>query len=83
MACVVVAQSLTSTYVDREVIGSNPTKVRRNLYKLENREKGLLKVLLRFTRTCTTYITFFDVNLNIQTSKDHSVNFSRTQRLFT
>ena len=83
MASVVVAYSLTTTDVDHDVLGSKPTIVSRNLYKLENREKGLLKVLLRFTRTCTTYITFFDVNLNIQTSKDHSVNFSRTQRLFT
>jgi len=61
MESVVVASSLTSTDVDREVLGLKPTIVSRNLYKLENREKGFLKVLLRFTRTCKTYITFFDV----------------------
>ena len=69
MACVVVAYLLTSTDVDREVSGSTPTKVSRNSYKLENREKGFVKALLRFTRTCTTHITFFDVkfeHLNLQ-----------------
>jgi len=48
-----------------------PTKVSRNLYKLENREKGFVKGLLRFTRTCTTHVTFFDVkfeHLNLQGS---------------
>jgi len=69
MACVVVVYSLTSTDLDREVLGSKPNKVRRNLYKLANMEKVFLKVLFRFTRTCTTYITFFGVkveNSNLQ-----------------
>jgi len=61
MESVVVAYSLTSTDIDREVLGSKPTIVSRNLYRLEKREKGFLKFLLRFTRTCTTYVTFFDV----------------------
>jgi len=61
MASVVVAYSLTTTDVDHDVLGSKPTIVSRNLYKLENRGKGFLKVLLRFTRTCTTYLTFFDL----------------------
>jgi len=61
MACVVVAYLLTSTDVEREVFGSTPTKVSRNLYKLENRETVFVQGLLRFTRTCTTHITFFDV----------------------
>jgi len=61
MVSVVVAYSLTSTDVDCEFLGSKPTIVSRNLHKLENRLIGFLKVLLRFTRTCTTYITFFDV----------------------
>jgi len=61
MDSVVVAYSLTPTDMDREVLGSKPTVVSRILYKLENREKGFLKVLLRFTRTWTTYITFLDV----------------------
>ena len=61
MASIVVAYSLTSTDVDGEVLGARPTIVSRNLYKHENGGKGFLKVLLRFTRTCTTYITFFDV----------------------
>ena len=70
MACVVVAYSLTSTDVDREVFGSTLTKVSRNLYKLENMEKGFVQGLLRFTRTCMTHITFFDVKFehsNLQT----------------
>ena len=61
MASVFVAYSLMSTDVEHEVFGSKPPKVCRNLCKLENRGKGCLKVLLSFIRTCTTYITFFDV----------------------
>ena len=61
MASVVVAYSLTTTDVDHDVLGSKPTIVSRNLYKLENREKGFLKFLLHFTRTCTTHIKHFDV----------------------
>jgi len=61
MAGVVVVYSSTSTGMDREVLGSKPTIVSRNSHKLENREIGFLKFLLRFTRTCTMYTTFFDV----------------------
>jgi len=61
MESVIVAYSLTSTDVHREVLGSKLTIVSRNLYKLENREKGFLKILLHFTRTCTTHIKHFDV----------------------
>jgi len=65
MASVIVAYLSMSTDVDHEVLGSKPTIVSRNLYKLENRGKGFLKVLLSFTRTCTTYTTFFDVKFEL------------------
>jgi len=61
MASVVVAYSLTTTDVDHEVFGSKPTIVSRSLYRLENWAQGFLKFLFRFTRACTTYITFFDL----------------------
>ena len=70
MESVIVAYSLTSTDVHREVLGSKLTIVSRNLYKLENREKGFVQGLLRFTRTCTTHKRFFDVKFehsNLQT----------------
>ena len=54
IVCVVVAYSLTSTDVDREVRGSKPTIVSRNSHEPENTYLGFAKVLLRFTRTCTT-----------------------------
>jgi len=61
VASVVLAYSLTSTDMDREVLGLKPTIVSRNSRNLVNRNIGFSKVLLRFTRTCTTFITFFDV----------------------
>jgi len=61
MASVVAEHSLTSTDGGREVLGSRPTIVTPNSNKLRNRQKEILKFLLRFTGTCTTYTTFFDV----------------------
>jgi len=58
---VVVAHLITSTDENREDLGSTSTIDRRNSHKLENRKIEFLKVLLRFTGTCTPYITFFDV----------------------
>jgi len=63
---VVVAYSLTLSDVKRKVSDSKPTYTEGPEYQLII----FLKVLLRFTRTCTTYITFFDVNF------EHS-NFQR------
>ena len=64
---VVVAYSLTLSDVKRKVLDSKPTYTDGPEYQLII----FLKVLLRFTRTCTTYITFFDVNF------EHS-NFQRS-----
>ena len=61
MVSVVVAYSLTASNVERKVHGSKLTIHRDTSQKLEYRYLANLKVLLRFTRTCTTYITFFDV----------------------
>jgi len=61
MSSVVVAYSLTSSDVEQQVLGSKPTKLCRNLHKHKYEYNVFLKVLLRFTRTCTTIVTFFDV----------------------
>ena len=50
--------------MDREGLGSKPLIKIRNLNKHENRGKGSLNFFLRFTRICTTYISFFDVKFD-------------------
>jgi len=62
MSSVVVCYSLTSSDVEWKVLGSKLTILSRNLHKLGYKYLVFLKVLLRFTRTCTTYTTFFDLN---------------------
>jgi len=61
MSNVVVAYSLTSSNVEQEVPGSKSTILCRESHELEYNSKVFFKVFLRFTRTSTTYITFFDV----------------------
>ena len=61
MSSVFVAYLSTSGYVESKVLGSEPTRLCRNSYKLAYKYGVFLKVLLRFTITCTTYVTFFDV----------------------
>jgi len=52
---------VTSTDVDREILGSKPTITIWILHKLKTKYIVFLKVLLPFTRIWTTYISFFDV----------------------
>jgi len=71
MSNYVIAYSSTSSDGERMVLGSKQTMP--CLHKLEFKEPASftsfleykelvnLQVLLCFTRTCTTYITFFDV----------------------
>jgi len=58
MSNVVVAYSLSSSNVERKILGSKPTIPCWNLRKLEYKEGVFWKILLLFTRTCTTYISF-------------------------
>ena len=58
---VVVVYSLTSPGVERKVLGSKSTILCLNSYKIANKDKLFLYFLLHFTRTCTTYVTFFEV----------------------
>ena len=53
--------SATSKDVDCEFLGSKPTVIIWNLYKFKTKYWVSLKFLFRFTRICTTYISFFDV----------------------
>jgi len=61
MSGVFVAYSLTSLDAERKIFGSKLTILCQTSNKLEYKYLVFFKVLLRFTRTCTTYITFFDI----------------------
>ena len=61
MLCVVVAYVLTSSDMERKIFGSKLTIFYQISKRLDYNELVFFKVLLRFTRTCTTYITIFDV----------------------
>ena len=61
MSSVFVTYLLVTTKDERKVLGSKLTILCQTSNKLEYKLLVFFKVLLRFTRTCTTYITFFDV----------------------
>ena len=62
MSSVVVAYSLTTADIERKALGSRPTLLCGKSIHFEVKYIAFLEVFFLFTRTCTTYITFFDVN---------------------